>query len=78
LWVSIAKFNTILHQDGYYLVKCSSADGVNLIVNGAYTMIGKCLVLVRRWDKNFDFKKDIFRVIPVWIRLLKRPIHLWG
>ena len=33
-WPSIAKFNTILHQEGYYLVQCSSDDDVRLIVNG--------------------------------------------
>ena len=77
-WPSIAKLNIILHQDGYYLVQCSSDDDVRLIVNGRNTMMGKRPVLVRHWDKDFDFKKVILRVITIWIRLLKLPMHLWG
>lgn len=48
------------------------------MINGGNTMMGKRPVLVRRWDKTFDFKRDIHRVIPVWIRLLILPMHLWG
>ena len=75
-WPNIPKYNSILHQDGYYLVQCSSANDAIMIVNGGNAMMGKRPVLIRRWDKDFDIKKDILRVIPVWIRLLKFPMHL--
>ena len=65
--------STILHEDGYFLVKCGSEADVNLLIKGENVMIGKRLVLIREWDEHFDFKQDILCVVPVWVRFLNLP-----
>lgn len=42
-----------------------------MIVRGGNAMIGKRPLIIKKWDDNFDFKKDIVRAIHVWIRMLK-------
>lgn len=49
-----------------------------MLVSGGNTMIGKRPVLIKKWDDKFDFKRDILRVIPVWVRLLNLPTKFWG
>ena len=34
--------------------------------------------MVKKWSTNFDFKAEILRVMPVWIRLPSLPLHFWG
>ena len=41
-------------------------------------MLGRRPVLVRKWDESFDFRRDISRVVPVWVLLLHLPTKFWG
>lgn len=68
----------ILHDDGYYIVNCEKESGAAEIVRGGNFMLGKRPVLIRKWDENFDFKRDILRVVPVWVRLLNFPTNNFG
>lgn len=77
-WPHLDNLMPILHQDGYYLVQCLSEEVAVELVNRGNVMMGKRPVLVRMWDAQFDFTKDILRVIPVWIRLIKLPTKFWG
>ena len=49
-------FSVILHNDGYFLVKCNSEEDVMMLVNGGNTMIGKRPVLIKKWDDKFNRK----------------------
>ncbi|CAO2814013.1 unnamed protein product [Amaranthus hypochondriacus] len=72
-WPSLGNFTSHLHEDGYFLVKCRSESDVHEILKGGNTMIGKRPILIRKWDENFYFKRDILRVVPVWVRLQHLP-----
>lgn len=60
---------TVIHDDGFFLVKCGYENNVQEILRGGNAMIGKRPVLIRKWDDQFDFKRDILRVVLVWVRL---------
>ena len=77
-WPILDYTSVILHDDGYFLVKCNSeADVMMLIRRGKFTFV-KRPVLVRKWDDQFNFERDILRVVPVWVRLLNLPTKFWG
>lgn len=35
-------------------------------------------MIVKKWNRDFEFKEEILRVIPVWVRLPNLPLHCWG
>ena len=59
-------------------MKCNKESDAVAIIRGGNTMLGKRPVLIRKWDDKFDFKRDILRVTPVWVRLLNLPTMFWG
>ena len=79
-WPVLDHISVILHNDGYFLVKCNSEVDVMMLIRGGggSFMFGKRPVLVRKWDDQFDFKRDILRAVPVWVRLLNLPTKFWG
>lgn len=61
-WPNLGNFTSLLHEDGYFLVKCRSESDVLEILKGGNTMIGKRPILIRKRDENFDFKRDVLGV----------------
>ena len=76
-WPMLDILSAILHENGYFLVKCVSKADVNLIIKGGNVMIGKRPMLIRKWDEHFDFKRDILCIVPVRVRFLNLPTKFW-
>ncbi|XP_058755378.1 uncharacterized protein LOC131628567 [Vicia villosa] len=34
--------------------------------------------MLREWKPDFDLKRDMLRTLPIWVKLPKLPLHLWG
>ncbi|XP_058726142.1 uncharacterized protein LOC131597463 [Vicia villosa] len=35
-------------------------------------------MIIKEWKANFNMKQDMLRTIPIWIKLPKLPLYLWG
>lgn len=38
----------------------------------------KVPLVIKKWSSNFDFHDEVLRVILVWFRLPRLPLHYWG
>lgn len=77
-WTHVRMPGIHSHEDGYFMVKFSSNEECTEILNGGPYFLNKAPMIVKKWSKEFDFKEEILRVIPVWIRLPSLPLHCWG
>ena len=66
------------HEDGYFIIKFNSESECSEILKGGPYFLNRVPLVVKKWSANFDFKEEILRVIPVWVRLPSLPLHCWG
>lgn len=67
-----------VHEDGFFIMRFNTDEECEEILKGGPYFLNKAPMIVKKWDKNFDFKDEILRVIPVWIRLPSLPLHCCG
>lgn len=77
-WTSVTMPLVHAHEEGYYVLKFNSEHECSEILKGGPYFLNKAPMIVKKWSSNFDFKEEILRVIPVWIRLPSLPLHCWG
>lgn len=66
------------HDDGYFLMRFKShEDKEAVLVKGPYSIRGMPMVL-KEWKPDFNMKQDMMRTMPIWIKLPKLPLYLWG
>ena len=66
------------HEDGYFIIKFNSESECDEILKGGPYFLNRAPLVVKKWSVNFDFKAEILRFIPVWVRLPSLPLHCWG
>lgn len=63
---------------GYFILKFHSHEYKDLVqMRGPYTIHAVPMIL-RDWSADFDFKRDMLRTLPIWVKLPNLPLHLWG
>ncbi|CAO2812509.1 unnamed protein product [Amaranthus hypochondriacus] len=75
-YVSMPTIHT--HEDGYFIFRFNTEEECSEILKGGPYFLNRAPMIVKKWNSNFDFKEEILRVIPVWIRLPSLPLHCWG
>ncbi|KAK2349948.1 hypothetical protein QL285_098704 [Trifolium repens] len=77
-WNHIQLPDMYFHDDGYFILRFQSpGDMDSILKNGPYTIRGMPLIL-KAWKPGFDMKKDMLRTLPIWVKLPKLPLDLWG
>ncbi|XP_056688055.1 uncharacterized protein [Spinacia oleracea] len=77
-WKNVSKPQVFLHDDGYFIVKFGSKkDRDAVLVAGPHTFFGRPMI-TKPWTASFNFKEEVLRVIPVWVRLPNLPLCCWG
>lgn len=77
-WNDVRHPDMFYHEDGYFLLKFHSLDDRDQVFrNGPYTIHGVPMIL-KEWNKYFDFKRDMMRTLPVWVKLPNLPLYLWN
>lgn len=77
-WHHVRMPNIHPHKDGYFILKFSSENECNSILTGGPYFLNKAPIVVKKWNTEFDFKAEILRVIPVWVRLPSLPFTMLG
>jgi hypothetical protein len=77
-WNHVQLPDMYFHDDGYFILRFKSMeDRDSVLMNGPYTIRGMPMIL-KKWKPGFDMKKDMLRTLPIWIKLPKLPLELWG
>ena len=66
------------HEDGFFILKFKIESECSEILKGGPYFLNRAPIVIKKWSANFDFKSEILRVIPVWVRLPSLPLHCWG
>lgn len=77
-WSFVSMPTIHVHEDGFFIMRFNTDEECEEILKGGPYFLNKAPMIVKKWDKNFDFKDEILRVIPVWIRLPSLPLHCCG
>lgn len=71
-------FEIFYHGDDYFVVLFESMeDREKLLYAGPHTIANRP-VIVKEWVMNFDFEKEILKVIPLWVQLPNLPLNCWS
>ncbi|XP_058766375.1 uncharacterized protein LOC131639973 [Vicia villosa] len=66
------------HEDGYFLLRFKSHDDMDAVMmKGPYTLRNIPLI-IKEWRPDYNVKEVLLRTLPIWIKLPKLPLHLWG
>lgn len=48
-----------------------------MIYSGPHLLFVKPMIM-KKWSPNFDFHKEILKVIPIWVKLPNLPLNCWS
>ncbi|CAO2826291.1 unnamed protein product [Amaranthus hypochondriacus] len=77
-WSCVSMPTIHQHEDGYFILRFKNEEECTEILKGGPYFINRAPIIVKKWNRDFDFKDEILRVIPVWVRLPNLPLHCWG
>ncbi|XP_058776921.1 uncharacterized protein LOC131651266 [Vicia villosa] len=77
-WNFVTLPDMYYHEDGYFLLRFKSHDDMDAVMmKGPYTLRNIPLI-IKEWRPDYNVKEDLLRTLPIWIKLPKLPLHLWG
>lgn len=72
------KFEIYYHTDDYFVVRFEHEDDRDkMMLEGPYTMANRP-VIIKEWVMDFNFEKEILKVVPLWIQLPNLPLNCWS
>ncbi|XP_058749652.1 uncharacterized protein LOC131622633 [Vicia villosa] len=77
-WNYVKLPNMYFHDDGYFLLRFNSFEDRDEVMMKEPYSIRNMPMILKEWRPDFDLKKDLLRTLPIWIKLPKLPLHLWG
>ncbi|XP_020678498.1 uncharacterized protein LOC110096765 [Dendrobium catenatum] len=77
LWVLKGSFSLLSMADGFFLLKFTSAEDMELVFSGGpWFLLGKPFIL-QKWNPKFKPNRDEDAAIPIWIKIMDLPLALW-
>lgn len=66
------------HNDEYFLIKFKSIiDRDEVLYSGPHMMHNRPVIVIV-WEADFDLNKEVFRIIPLWLKLSGIPLSYWS
>uniref|UniRef100_A0A803PT20 DUF4283 domain-containing protein n=1 Tax=Cannabis sativa TaxID=3483 RepID=A0A803PT20_CANSA len=63
---------------GIFLIRFTSVEIRDSILNGGYTFFNKRPVIMKSWDPDTNFRKGDIHKVPIWIQLENLELKYWG
>uniref|UniRef100_A0A803PPW5 DUF4283 domain-containing protein n=1 Tax=Cannabis sativa TaxID=3483 RepID=A0A803PPW5_CANSA len=63
---------------GIFMIRFSSVEIKDNILNGSYTFFNKRPVIMKAWDLDTNFRKGDIRRVPIWIQIEDLELKYWG
>ncbi|CAO2821070.1 unnamed protein product [Amaranthus hypochondriacus] len=77
-WTHVSMPTIHSHEEGYFILRFNTDNECEEILKGGPYFLNRTPMVVKKWNCKFDFKEEVMRVIPVWVRLPNLPLHCWG
>ncbi|KAL5184132.1 Transposon TX1 uncharacterized protein [Glycine soja] len=78
MWNFVKLPEMYYHDNGYFILRFNSHDDMDaVLMKGPFT-IRNVPLLLKEWKPDFNLQKDMLRTLPLWVKLPKLPLHLWG
>ncbi|XP_058734051.1 uncharacterized protein LOC131605747 [Vicia villosa] len=76
---NFVKLPEIFYNDeGYFILKFKTdADREEVMMKGPYTIRNMPMVLMD-WRPDFSMERDMLRTVPIWVKLPRLLLHMWG
>lgn len=78
LWASYGFFDIKTNKEGFYLFSFSNQEGASKVMEKGPWMIMGQAIFHKVWDKSFDFNREEFRAILIWVKLYRIPTSYWS
>ncbi|XP_060972267.1 uncharacterized protein LOC133038198 [Cannabis sativa] len=63
---------------GIFLIRFTSVETRDNILNGGYTFFNKRPVIMNAWDPDTNFRKGDILKVPIWIQIKNLELKYWG
>ncbi|KAK4718054.1 hypothetical protein R3W88_016392 [Solanum pinnatisectum] len=68
----------LYHADGYFVVRFANEEERDRVLCSGPHYLLRRPVIMKPWDLDFNFKKEILTTIPLWIKLSNLPLNCWN
>ena len=63
------------HNEGFFIIRLKSREERdNVLFSGPRLFFGKPM-FVKHWFANFNFRDEILKVIPIWVKFPNLPLN---
>lgn len=77
-WNFVTLPEIFYNEEGYFILKFRTVTDRDAVMSrGPYTIYNMTM-FIREWTRSFCLKDDMLRTIPIWVKLPRLPLHLWG
>ncbi|KAK1261476.1 hypothetical protein QJS04_geneDACA018742 [Acorus gramineus] len=77
LWNPKGEMKLHLHGNGFFTVKFSNVEDLNVALEGGPWTMGYRPFILRKWTPTVRMEQELLSSITIWIRLPNLPLHLW-
>lgn len=74
-WNFVAKPKVYYHNDGFFVVKFRSVEESNEVLYSGPCTINSKSVITKVWTPDFDFKEEVLKILPLWVKLPNLPLN---
>jgi len=65
-------------DNGFFLIKFDLEMNYNRILKGGPWFMDSKLIIMKKWEANFNFEKAVLTLYPVWMKLNNLNLALWN
>lgn len=69
IWKLKGKIEILHRANGFVIVDFTSADDCNFVIRIGPWFPNDHFMVIRKWERGLELRKDLLRSLPIWIRL---------
>lgn len=77
-WNFVKLPDMFYHEEGYFILKFHSFIERDMVLTRGPFTIQNMPMILKEWSPDFNFKRDMLRTLPIWIKLPQLPLKMWG
>ncbi|XP_062094334.1 uncharacterized protein LOC133800394 [Humulus lupulus] len=63
---------------GVFMVRFNTLEEKDEIMNGGYHFFDKKPIIMKNWDPNTRFTREVVLNVPIWVQLCNLDLKFWG
>lgn len=78
IWKPKGSWDVFPRDNGFYLIKFELEEDFQRIINGGPWFMDSKLILMRKWEADFNFEHVMLTTYPIWIKFNNLDLALWN